>query len=88
MNQKYRDILIAASAAYPTKGPHAAHGERFRSVRLSLGLTLRRTAELTGMSMTQVSMIERGEIMPSTLDVWPLLEFATGKLESYQKVKP
>lgn len=69
----------------PTSGPHAAHGERFRSVRLALGLTLRRTAELTGMSMTQVSMIERGEIMPGVLDVWPLLEFAAGKLESHQK---
>ena len=33
----------------PTQGPHAAHGARCRSVRLALGRTHRRTADLTGM---------------------------------------
>lgn len=65
----------------PLVGRHAAFGEKFRAARLPAGLTLRHAANLTGMSMEQVSRIERGDMMPSTLDVWPLVEWMSGHIE-------
>lgn len=69
----------------PPHGPHYLFGERVRSARLALGLTLRSAANTCGLSMTQLSQIERGDIMPSVLDVWPLMELAVGMVESYKK---
>lgn len=69
----------------PAKGPHAEFGERFRALRLRMGVTLSACARTTGMSMSQISDIERGQILPSTLDIWPLLEWASGYIESKRK---
>lgn len=61
----------------PSKGPHWLIGERIAKARKAMHVTLREFAGITGMSMMQVSQIERGELMPGILDLLPFIEYAS-----------
>ena len=54
--------MIVTTPDTPRDYPHAALGATLRARRIGAGLTLRRCAELVGISMTHLSRIERGEI--------------------------
>ncbi len=73
-----RDIINPS--IQPLKGLHAEMGERFRKSRLRLELTLRDAATVLDMTPTRLSEIERGDIYPTTLEVWKLLDYATMEL--------
>lgn len=61
----------------PQNGPYHAIGVRIARTRKAMLITLREFAGITGMSMTQVSMIERGDILPGVLDLLPFIEYAS-----------
>lgn len=61
----------------PQNGPHHAIGDRLAKARKQMLITLREFASITGMSMTQVSQIERGDILPGVLDLLPFIEYAS-----------
>jgi transcriptional regulator with XRE-family HTH domain len=69
-----RDIINPS--IQPTKGLHYLIGERIAKARKAMHVTLREFAGITGMSMMQVSQIERGEVLPSILDLLPFIEYA------------
>lgn len=70
-----RDIINPS--VQPTNGPHHLIGQRIAKARKAMHVTLREFARITGMSMTQVSQIERGDVMASVLDLLPFIEYAS-----------
>jgi transcriptional regulator with XRE-family HTH domain len=79
-------VIVPQSIEHaPLVGPHAHIGQQIRASRTSMGLTLREAARLMGVSMTQLSAFERGDVLPSVLDLLPLLSWASGYVESARK---
>lgn len=60
----------------------SALGERLKSTRNRMGLSLNQVASMTGVSKTMLSQIERSESMPTIATIWKIANGLKIKLET------